>query len=357
MENENITGKNTMEKAISSLELHYVIKELQVLADSKVDRIYQPEKDELVLQFHKTGSGKFMLRIVPGKYIYLTQYKQENPKSPFGYCIYLRKKLGNARLKTIQQIGFERIVEFVFETMDAKYRLYVEFFPRGNVVLADEQGIIMSPLQVQTWKDRIIRQGEKYIHPKQKYNLLEIRKEELKELLENSEKESIVKSLAIDLGLGGRHSEELCSIAKIKKEEKPSAAAADDKKIAAIMSGIKELLDKKMEMSRLLDEELAKELAARAGKEKDETRTTQIKKAENIIEMQTKQLKKIEAAVEENHKIGEAIYENYGVVENILKEIKNAKAKYSWEEIKRKLKDHKFIKEIKEKENKMVLEI
>ena len=71
-----------MRNEISSIELHYLINELQILVDAKVDQIYQPEKEELILQFHKTGMGKLILRILRGKYLYLTEYKGKNPEKP-----------------------------------------------------------------------------------------------------------------------------------------------------------------------------------------------------------------------------------------------------------------------------------
>ncbi len=47
-----------MKKNLAALELSYVVKELDVLIDAKLDKIYHPDKKTLLLQFHITGYGK-----------------------------------------------------------------------------------------------------------------------------------------------------------------------------------------------------------------------------------------------------------------------------------------------------------
>jgi len=45
-------------KQISSLELHFLAKEFQILENSRVDKIYNNSRDEIYLQFHKSNVGK-----------------------------------------------------------------------------------------------------------------------------------------------------------------------------------------------------------------------------------------------------------------------------------------------------------
>jgi len=54
---------------------------------------------------------------------------------------------------------------------------------------------------------------------------------------------------------------------------------------------------------------------------------------------------------------GELIYHNYSLIKEILEEINKASKKYSWKEIKEKLKEHKIIKEVNDKERKLIVEI
>ena len=69
------------------------------------------------------------------------------------------------------------------------------------------------------------------------------------------------------------------------------------------------------------------------------------------------QIKETEISAEEESKKAELIYNNYQLVNEILSEIKKARDKYSWSEIKEKLKGHKIIKEVDAKEKKIVVEL
>ncbi|MBW2997877.1 NFACT family protein, partial [Candidatus Woesearchaeota archaeon] len=233
-----------MKTEISSLELYYLLKELQHLVSAKVEQIYQIGKEELIIQFHIPSIGKQILRVILGKLMYIASNKGDVPEKPHGFCLFLRRKLKNSRLRQLKQLGFERIVEFLFETKDAKFRLIIELFSKGNIILCNEEGIIISALEQQEWKDRTVKPKQQYIYPKKEYNFLVIEKNELTELLHTSKKENLVKTLAIDLGLGGVYAEELCMIAKIDKNLKSNQLS--DTEIDSIHSAIQTLSSKEM---------------------------------------------------------------------------------------------------------------
>ena len=75
-------------KTLSSLDIHYLINELKLLIDAKIDQIYMPDKKELLLQFHIPSKGKKLLRIIVGKYFYLTD-KKESYAEPSNFCMFL----------------------------------------------------------------------------------------------------------------------------------------------------------------------------------------------------------------------------------------------------------------------------
>jgi len=83
----------------------------------------------------------------------------------------------------------------------------------------------------------------------------------------------------------------------------------------------------------------------------------QADKLNKIIDEQKNQIKRMEASVKANNEKAELLYTNYKLIESIITELKKAREKYSWQEIKEKLKGHKIIKEIDEKENKITIEI
>ena len=82
-----------------------------------------------------------------------------------------------------------------------------------------------------------------------------------------------------------------------------------------------------------------------------------IDKTKNVIDQQQKQIDDLEKKAAENNKKGELIYENYQMIESILKEINKAREKYSFDEIKEKLKGHKVVKDVDGKNKRIVIEL
>src|SRR4030042_586488 len=155
-----------MKKELTGLELHYLIQELNLLLGSKVDKVYHPNKRELIINFYLSGKGKEILRVLVPNFIYITEHKQEYPQTPSGFCVLLRKHLENTRLKEINQLGFERIIEFVFEHKQGKRILIFELFSKGNIVLCKEDYTIIATLEVQRWSKRTVKLGVRYEYPK-----------------------------------------------------------------------------------------------------------------------------------------------------------------------------------------------
>lgn len=90
------------------------------LIGGRVDKIYQPEKDTLILGI-RSERNNHRLKLSASSslpYVSLTQVKPENPMQPPMFCMLLRKHLTGARLTEIRQRGLERILDFVFDTFD-----------------------------------------------------------------------------------------------------------------------------------------------------------------------------------------------------------------------------------------------
>lgn len=353
---------------LTSLDLHYLIKELQFLLGGKIDSIYHPTKKEILLQFHVPSKGKYVLRIIAGKNMFLTE--KTAAKEPTGFCMFLRKHLGNARLRELKQINFERIVEFVFEKKE-KNSLVIELFSKGNIILCKD-GVVVSPLEKQKWSSRVIRPKEKYVYPKMKYNFLEIKKNDLKELVEKSDKENLVKCLAVDLGLGGVYAEELCFLARVDKNKKKLNDAELNKLFDAVKKIRSEKIKANISSSNVLPFELQtikpektfetfnQALNSYFLEEKPKERTDVEKEMDRIDEMirqQEEHIKGMEISTEENKKKAEFIYKNYKLINEILTEMKKAREKHSWKEIKKRLEGHKMIKDIDEVKSRVMIEV
>ncbi|MBN4049033.1 NFACT family protein [archaeon AH-315-M20] len=370
-----------MTKQLSSIDMHFLLKELKSLENSRVDKIYNNGKEEIYINFFKSGEGKKILRIISGKAIFLTETKDSDEK-PSHFCTMLRKHLDNKTLVSIEQLEPERILKFSFKSKEETRSLYLEIFGKGNLILCKEEYIIESLIK-HKFRDRTILPKEKYKHPEMQYNVFDINKNKLKEFFKNSNKDKIVTAFAIELGLGGILSEEVCLLSKLDKNKVPGKI--DDKEITIILKSIKSIINKKINPQIVYKNEEATDVVPfdlEFYKECKQTKypsfdealdyyftkevnlikkespyEKQIKEVERIIKEQEDTIKSLKEKVEENTKKGESIYNNYQLIKEILTEINKAKEKYSWEEIKKKLKEHKIVKDVDVKEKKVVVEI
>ena len=117
---------------------------------SRVDRIAQPSREELILTLRQKGGSRRLL-ISAGAdspRIHFTESKVENPKEPPMFCMLLRKHLSSARLAQVRQVGMDRILHLVFETANelgdrVELILAVEIMGRhSNCILVGADGRI-----------------------------------------------------------------------------------------------------------------------------------------------------------------------------------------------------------------------
>ena len=371
-----------MTKQLSSLDMHFLLQELKDIENSRVDKLYNYGKEEAYIQLHKANAGKSILRIIPGKAIFLALEKSID-ETPSGFCMLLRKHLEGKFLDSIHQLEPERILELVFKSKDETRILYIEFFGKGNIVLCDENHKIIDSLIRHKFKDRTIFPKEQYKHPSMEYDLFKIKDDELANLLKNAKKDKIITSLATELGLGGVYSEEICILSDIDKNTEPNEIS--EKQVKNIVNSIKKIINKKSNPKIILENdeftdvapidlefyvdyknkkfssfnEALEEYYAHQLKsiKKESPYTNKINELNRIIEEQKMSLEGLKSKEEENRKKAEAIYNNYQLIKEVLEEINKASKKYSWEEIKEKLKGHKLIKDVDVKNKTVVVDI
>ncbi|HIT58410.1 MAG TPA: NFACT family protein [Candidatus Faeciplasma pullistercoris] len=108
--------------ALDGVYLSLVKRELEgILIGSRVDKIHQPSRDNLIISLRtlQHGTKKVFFSASAGTArVHLTESELENPKTPPMFCMLLRKHLSSAKLVSIRQDGFERILDFDFEATD-----------------------------------------------------------------------------------------------------------------------------------------------------------------------------------------------------------------------------------------------
>ncbi len=129
-----------------------MVQELRArLADGRIDKIYQPERDEITLAV-RTPRENLRLVISAGHAnprLHITEVRKKNPQDAPMFCMLLRKHLAGGKITDISQPDFERMIRFTVsiynEMGDRTERfLHAEFTGRNpNIILTDENGKII----------------------------------------------------------------------------------------------------------------------------------------------------------------------------------------------------------------------
>lgn len=210
-----------MEKRIglSAIDIAEIVREFQSLLGSRVQKAYQSGGSFSISLATKSGGTNISI-VLPGL-IFSSQTTRYSSTVPTPFSMELRRYLINSQIKGVEQLGHERILAFNLSTKAGELRLVVELFSKGNLILLDSAGKILSLYSTQSWSSRELRRGEQYKLPPSGmgYNPS---LEQLREALLASEKPSIVQFLAVEAGLGGAYAEEVCLIGGFDKREAPS---------------------------------------------------------------------------------------------------------------------------------------
>lgn len=164
--------------ALDGIYLYSIIEELKnTIINGKVDKINQPEKDEIILNIRKGKNNSKLLISSNATYprLHLTDINRTNPIQAPMFCMVLRKYLSNAKILDIKQIDRDRIAVIDFESTDelgfnSIYSLVIEIMGRhSNITLVrDRDNIIMDSIKHITPSlnsYRSIIPGIEYIYP------------------------------------------------------------------------------------------------------------------------------------------------------------------------------------------------
>ncbi|KAI1140764.1 hypothetical protein F5Y05DRAFT_286055 [Hypoxylon sp. FL0543] len=134
-----------MKQRFSSLDVKAIAHELsKSIVTLRVANVYDLSSKILLFKFAKPEIKKHLL-IESGFRCHLTDFERTTAPAPSAFVQKLRKALKTRRVTAVSQIGTDRIIEFQFS--DGFYRLYLEFFAGGNVILTDNELKILTLLR------------------------------------------------------------------------------------------------------------------------------------------------------------------------------------------------------------------
>lgn len=165
--------------AFDAAMLNCIMNEIKSKGDCKVEKVYQPANDEIILLLHSKEKN-YRLLINAGSNcprINFTATQSENPQKAPMLCMLLRKHLGGSRLTNASCMGFERVCELEFDAYDemgfkSKKYLICEIMGKySNIILTDANKkilAILKPVDFSVSMQRQLLVGMKYeLPPKQ----------------------------------------------------------------------------------------------------------------------------------------------------------------------------------------------
>ncbi|KAK5946003.1 hypothetical protein PMZ80_000142 [Knufia obscura] len=160
-----------MKQRFSSLDVKVIAAELNSsLTGLRVSNIYDLSSRIFLFKCARPGS-KEQLLVDSGFRAHLTSFSRTAASAPSQFVTRLRKYLKSQRITGVRQIGTDRVIEIVFR--DGFYRLFLEFFAAGNIILADAELNVLALLRQVNEGDPAVdvKLGSKYmLEPKQNYN-------------------------------------------------------------------------------------------------------------------------------------------------------------------------------------------
>lgn len=140
---------------MDGLSLSAAVFELSRIVGGRIEKVQQPERDELLISIHSAGgSCRLLISASPENCrIVLTDEKKTSPVDAPAFLMLMRKYLTGARIISIDQPNMDRVVELRIETYselhDAIYmRLVCEIMGRhSNIILVDAEGEVVDAIR------------------------------------------------------------------------------------------------------------------------------------------------------------------------------------------------------------------
>jgi len=341
------------EQGMSGIDVKAMTSELCAKLPLWIDKVYQFDSRTLGIRLNGENKARYQMIVESGRRAHLVKDMPEPPKNPPQFAMFLRKYLSGGKVLAIRQHGLERILIFDIGKGDLIYRLIIELFDEGNVILTTEDYTIIKPLRHHRFKDR-------EIVPKAIYMLGLVdptsSPDALAALLKNDDRD-LVRSLAIGCMFGGIYAEYICGKAGADKTQ--IASSADPGRIfaaiqdlfyqvvhaqKAVISGRHcEAVDiwdgRDVQYFKSFSEALEAFYPLTKAERKTADAKSTLTKEERILKYQKSAVKKFDEKIEKTEGIVAAMYENYAFISSVISSLDHASKTLSWQEIEKLLRN------------------
>ncbi len=241
--------------ALDGISIHALVHEFnETFLNGKINKISQPEKEELLITINTQNGNKRLLISANASlpFMYITDENKTAPAQAPGFCMLLRKHIGAGRIIEISQMGMERAVRFKIQHLnemgDITYKyLYIEIMGKhSNIIFCNEDNMILDSIKHIPSSVSSVREvlpGRDYFIPTQegKTNPLDSSEDTFKSVaLKRSE--SVFKALMSSyIGISPTIANEICFRAGIDSDA--SCASLFDEHKEKLWSSFSGLMD------------------------------------------------------------------------------------------------------------------
>jgi predicted ribosome quality control (RQC) complex YloA/Tae2 family protein len=342
---------------MSGTDVMAMTVELSSLLPLWIGKIYQYDNATFGIRLNGEDKARHLLYIVKGVRAHLVNTFPDSPKNPSGFSMYLRKFIEGGKVLAIEQKAIERVLIFSIGKGIKEYRLILELFDDGNLILTDENYVIQNALVQRRFRERDVVKGVVYSMDGQDPTLLSY--EEFSDQITSNEGVDIVRVLATRMQLGGLVSEEICAISGVSKStpvefvteaqihqvyeamisylfrlKSESDPVIDCMGAFPLPSILREPIEHFSTFFEALETWFPKPVAGAIVEAK-----VRLSREERIRKQQEKALIEFEKKIVEAMEISEIIYLHYGAVQETIDVLAQASLKMSWHDIARILKD------------------
>jgi len=154
-----------------SLNLYAVLQERGFFTGGRIQEIRQPDALTIVLHIYAQRVEHRLLISADAQHarMHCISHKTPNAPTPPPFLQSLRKHIDGGIIRSLQMVGFDRIVQFEIQTREGVYRLMVELMGKhSNIILVEPVGVIRSAIKWVSPRQseaRPIRAGEPYQLP------------------------------------------------------------------------------------------------------------------------------------------------------------------------------------------------
>ncbi len=227
--------------AFDGITIANLVHELrETILDGRINKIAQPEPDELLLTI-KTSTGQKRLYLSASAslpLIYLTESNKPSPMNAPNFCMLLRKHINNGRITDISQPKLERIIRFEIEHLDelgdlCKKYLIVEIMGKhSNIIFCNEDNRIMDSIKhvsAQMSSVREVLPGRDYFIPDtmEKRNPLNVSYKDFSEALVGKPTQLAKAIYTTFTGISPVVAEEICYVSGVDSSVTPKELSED----------------------------------------------------------------------------------------------------------------------------------